>query len=186
MSELTIAGICGSLRGGSLNRRALLAWATSLPPQVLFQDLSIEGVPLYNADIDPVPEAVVALKQAIAAADAVVIATPEFNYGIPGVLKNALDWASRPAYKSVFAHKPLTMLGAAPGPVGTARAQGQLKQVLLGMLGQIYPCPELVIGGAEARLGTSGSVTDPALAQALERHAREFTAWVRKLRSNEH
>lgn len=180
MRPLHIAAICGSLRKASLNQRALSAWAKCLPGHVQVQQLPIAELPLYNEDISPLPDVVSAFKAGIQQADAVLLATPEYNYGIPGGLKNAIDWASRPGYKSVFAHKPVTMLGASPGQAATARAQGQLKQVLLGMLSEIYPCPELVIGAADKKFSEMGEVTDPALQTALERHARDFIAWLER------
>jgi len=178
MRPLTLAAICGSLRKASLNQRALTAWARHLPSHVQLHRLEIAELPLYSDDITPVPEVVAALKAGVKDADGVVIVTPEYNYGIPGGLKNALDWASRPGYKSVFARKPVTMLGASPGQAGTARAQAQLKQVLLGMLSEIYPCPELLIGAADKKFSETGEVLDPALEAALERHARDFVAWL--------
>lgn len=180
MRPLTIAALCGSLRKASLNQRALTAWAKHLPSHVQLQQLEIAQLPLYNEDINPVPDAVTALKAGIQKADGVLIVTPEYNYGVPGGLKNAIDWASRPGYKSVFAHKPVTIMGASPGQAATARAQGQLKQVLLGMLSEIYPCPELVIGAADKKFSESGEVTDPTLQAALERNAREFISWLER------
>jgi len=180
MRPLTIAALCGSLRKASLNQRALSAWARHLPSHVQWQKLEIAELPLYNEDISPVPDTVTALKAGIQGADAVVIVTPEYNYGIPGGLKNAIDWASRPGYKSVFAHKPVAILGASPSQAATARAQGQLKQVLLGMLSEIYPCPELLIGGADKKFSDTGEVLDPALETTLERHARDFIAWLER------
>jgi len=178
VSSLRILGLCGSLSQRSLNRMALLAWSQRLGPDVAFETAEIGDLPHYNADLQE-PSVVTAFKEGIALVDAVLIATPEYNYGIPGVLKNALDWASRPAYKSVFANKPVSLLGASPGPVGTVRAQGQLKQVLLGMLSDIYPCPELAINLAAGKFDQAGLVIDEALNTALTRHAQQFASWVR-------
>ncbi len=180
MNDLKIVAICGSLSSTSLNKKALVAWIGHLPAGVQAKIEPLDDLPLYNPDLEPEPEPVAALKVAIGQTDAVMIATPEYNYGVPGVLKNALDWASRPAYKSVFAHTPVAMFGASPGPVGTARAQGQLKQILLGMVADIYPCPELTIGMAKTKLDESGNVSDPTTDAALRRHATEFVAWVQR------
>ena len=124
---LTILAIPGSLRARSLNRAALRAAQTLTPPGVTLELVELADIPLYNGDIDndggPAP--VRAFKQRITAADGLLIATPEYNYSIPGVLKNAIDWASRPAYKSPLAGKPVAMFGAAGGFVGGARALSQ-------------------------------------------------------------
>lgn len=181
---MLILGIVGSLRSASYNGAVMAAFAEELPPGVEFRLASIGDLPHYNADLDgdTPPESARVLKAAVTAADGLVIATPEFNYGVPGVLKNALDWVSRPAYKSPLALKPVTCFGAATPPVGTARAQGQLKQILLGMLAEIYPAPELTIGDIKSKIDDRGNVTDEALKLALKRRAVEFSAWV-KLRA---
>lgn len=182
MTKLNIAAIAGSISQRSLNKLALHAFLQRLPEGVTYTIIDLAALPMYNADLEETPSSVLELKDQIAQSEAVILATPEYNYGIPGVLKNALDWASRPAYKSVFAYKAVTMLGASPGAVGTARAQGQLKQVLLGMLADIYPCPELTIGLAKTKIDAAGSVVDPALDQAMKRHASDFVTWVARRR----
>lgn len=185
MTKLKIAAIAGSLSQQSLNKLALSAFIQRFPDGVTCSVIDLAAIPMYNSDLTELPSAVSDLKDQIAHSDAVVLATPEYNYGIPGVLKNALDWASRPAYQSVFAHKPVTMLGASPGGVGTARAQGQLKQVLLGMIADIYPCPELTIGLAKTKLDATGNVLDPKLDELITRHASGFVTWVEtRLRSS--
>jgi len=139
--EVVILRIAGSLRKGSLNR-ALLRAAVDLCRQgARIVPHEIGDLPLYDADIDgdTKPEPVTRLKEAIAAADAILYVSPEYNYGVPGVLKNAIDWASRPGYRSVLAQKPSAIVGASESIVGTARGQGQLKLVLLGMLSVVYP-----------------------------------------------
>jgi len=178
MTELRLLTLVGSLRKTSINQQLLSAWAERLPPTVSTLPFSLAEIPLYNADLDE-PPAVAALKQAVSDCHGVVIATPEYNYGIPGVLKNALDWASRPAYKSAFVRKPVGIMGAAPGAVGTARAQGQLKEVLLGMLAELYPCPELAVGMSGTKFDATGHVLDAALDTQLTRHALEFAQWVK-------
>ena len=101
------------------------------PESAAIELADIDSIPFFNADLNEVPASVNTLKQQIEASDGVLIATPEYNYGIPGVLKNAIDWVSRPAYASVLAQKPIGILGASPGPVGTARAQGQRQTYFL-------------------------------------------------------
>ena len=110
-----------------------------------------------------------------------LIATPEYNFGPPGPLKNAIDWASRPAYRSVFRDKPVGVIGASGSVVGTARAQGQLKQVLLGMASQVFPYPELLVGNAAQRFDERGQLTDDETRQRLTAYLRDFVAWVRRV-----
>lgn len=172
--------VSGSLRAASLNT-ALLRAARALAPtgtQISFAEIG--SIPHYSGDIDTDearPKAVADLKNAIARADGLVIATPEYNYGIPGVLKNAIDWASRPAYKSVFANKPVAILSASPGPVGGARAQGQLKQVLLGVVADLFPHPEMLIGGAGKRFDGEGNLIDESTREHLQRFMSAFVAY---------
>ncbi|MCA9719783.1 MAG: NAD(P)H-dependent oxidoreductase [Myxococcales bacterium] len=177
---LKILAIPGSLRARSLNRAALVAMHALAPDNLSLEIYPLDDVPLYNGDLDldggPAP--VRAFKEAIAAADGLLIATPEYNYGVPGVLKNALDWASRPAYRSPLAHKPVALLGAAASVVGSARAQGQLKQVLLGMLSEVFPYPEVVIGGAHQRFDGDLRLTDEATREHLGTMLRAYGEWL--------
>jgi chromate reductase len=180
MKALQLLAIPGSLRKASFNRRALVALTHLLPDGVEARIITLEGIPFYDADLPDVPEAVQAFKDQVQKSDGVVIATPEFNYGIPGVLKNALDWASRPAYQSVFSGKPVAVLGAAPSPVGTARAQGQLKQVLLGMVADVFPYPEVAIGSAAERLGEDGAILDERTKKQLGDFVHAYVARLRR------
>lgn len=172
-----LIGIVGSLREASINRQMLRALQSLTPEGVTLEEYSLADVPLYNADLGE-PTAVAALKAAITTADGVLFVTPEYNYGIPGVLKNAIDWASRPAYASVLAHKPVAMLGAAPGVVGTVRAQGQLKQVLLGTVSHVFPYPEVAVGLFASKFDQSGTLTDVPTRDHLAKFLRAFAEWV--------
>ena len=131
MSLPRVLGIAGSLRQGSYNRRLLEA-ATEALPDVDWTIARIRGIPPYDADIEArgLPPAVANLKDQVAGADALVIATPEYNHSIPGVLKNAIDWVSRPAMRSPLVGKPVVLLGASPGGGGARRALAHLRQVL--------------------------------------------------------
>ncbi len=180
MSTVNVLALSGSLRQKSLNTRALLALRAFAPNGVEIELASIEEIPFYNSDLEEVPGPVDELKHSIEKANGLLIATPEYNYGIPGVLKNAIDWVSRPAYKSVLAQKPVGILGASPGPVGTARAQGQLKQVLLGTVSDLFPYPELTLGQAGAKLGAEGEVTDEKTREQLKRFIENYSEWVEK------
>ena len=180
MEHLSIVGISGSLRKLSFNTALLRASASVLGD--LSADLTLIPIelPLYNADLIQ-SGAVERFKQAIEGAGAVLIATPEYNFGPPGPLKNAIDWASRPAYRSVFRDKPVGVIGASGSVVGTARAQGQLKQVLLGMASQVFPYPELLVGNAAQRFDERGQLTDDETRQRLTAYLRDFVAWVRRV-----
>jgi chromate reductase, NAD(P)H dehydrogenase (quinone) len=180
MKKLNILGICGSLRAGSLNSRALLAVKGLAGDDVNIEVAAISDIPLYNGDLGDPPDSVERLKKQIASNDGLLIATPEYNYGIPGVLKNAIDWVSRPAYKSVLAQKPVAIMGASPGAVGTARAQGQLKQVLLGTASEVFPFPEVTLGQASEKLSEDGSVTDERTSQQLKRFIDSYAEWLRR------
>ena len=160
-SRTQLLGISGSLREGSLNTKLLRAMSELLPEGAALTVRSLADIPLYNGDldVDGGPASVRALKAEIDAAEGLIIATPEYNYGVPGVLKNAIDWVSRPAYESVLVGKPVAIVGAAPGLLGTARAQGQLRNVLFGTLAEVFPHPEVLLGQAQQRMN-DGKLTD--------------------------
>ena len=142
MTLTRVLGIAGSLRIGSYNRRILEA-ATELLPDADWTIARIRAIPPFDADIEArgLPPAVGVLKQQVADADAVVLVTPEYNASIPGVLKNALDWASRPAHASPFAGKPVVLVGASPGRGGARRALEHLAQVMASMDAQLLGEP---------------------------------------------
>jgi chromate reductase, NAD(P)H dehydrogenase (quinone) len=176
-----VCGIAGSLRRSSYNR-SLLRAAAELAPEgmtiALFDRLG--DVPLYNADVEARgdPEAVVALKSAIREADALLIATPEYNYGVPGVLKNAIDWASRPPSGSVLAGKPTALLGASPARTGTARAQLALRQSLVFTQTPVLLGPEALFGEAQKKFAEDGTLSDEPTRKLLRAHLERLLAWV--------
>ncbi|MBQ0893966.1 NADPH-dependent FMN reductase [Micromonospora purpureochromogenes] len=167
MSDLTVLAISGSLREASFNT-ALIRAAQRLAPAGLTieQYTGLGAIPPFNQDIEPEPSAaVVDLRERIAAADALLIATPEYNYGVPGVLKNALDWASRPSFPitswvSPLAHKPIAIVGAAPTGMGTVRAQLQLRQLFLWTDSAVVTKPEIIVTNAHEKLTEDGGVKD--------------------------
>ena len=175
-----LIAIPGSLREGSLNKKLLQAMGELLPEGVKLRVRSLADIPLYNGDldVDGGPEPVRQLKAEIDAADGLIIATPEYNYGVPGVLKNAIDWVSRPAYKSVLVGKPVAIVGAAPGVVGTARAQAQLRNVLFGTLAEVFPYPEVLVGQAHERL-LDGKLADEATRRIVGEMLQQFVARIR-------
>ncbi|MGE0497698.1 MAG: NADPH-dependent FMN reductase [Ramlibacter sp.] len=163
-----VLGICGSLRKGSFNGMALRA-AQKLAPQGMAIDIAdIAGIPLYNDDVRAAgePAAVTALKAQVRAADAVLLVTPEYNFSIPGVLKNTLDWLSRPP-EPPFDGKPVAIMGASPGPVGTARVQYHLRQVLVFMNTFTVNKPEVFISHAASKFNADGELTDEATAKFI-------------------
>jgi chromate reductase len=156
-----ILGISGSLRKGSFNTMALRAAQKLLPQGAAMETAEIGNLPLYNDDVRAAgfPPAVQALRDKIAAADALLIVTPEYNYSIPGVLKNAIDWASRPPDQP-FNNKAIAIMGASPGMIGTARAQYHLRQCFVFLNGCIVNKPEVMIGAASTRFSEAGELID--------------------------
>ena len=165
-----ILGISGSLRQASLNTAALRACATLLPEGVTFSLADLSEVPLYNEDlrVQGLPQSVQGLREQINAADAIIIATPEYNYSFPGVLKNAIDWASRPPDQP-FDGKPIALVGATPGGLGTSRAQYQLRQVFIYLNGQVLNRPEVMISAAPSKFDADGKLIDEPTAENLRK-----------------
>jgi chromate reductase len=164
MEELSILAISGSLREKSLNTALLRAAQKHAPDGVsvtLYPGLA--EVPSYNGDLDndqDLPAAVADLRSAITAADGLLIATPEYNYSVPGVLKNAIDWASRPNPGSSLQHKNIAIAGASRGNFGTSRAQMALRQVFVGTHSNVVLRPEALVFGAHQRFDEGGNLTD--------------------------
>ncbi|MDZ4104106.1 MAG: NADPH-dependent FMN reductase [Hydrogenophaga sp.] len=158
-----VVAISGSLRKSSTNTMALRAAQRLAPEGMTIEIVDIADIPLYNDDVraagEPAP--VSALKAKIAAADAVLIATPEYNFSIPGVLKNTLDWMSRPPVPP-FDGKPVAILGASPGPVGTARVQYHLRQVMVFLNAFTLNKPEVFINHSGSKFNAEGELTDEA------------------------
>ena len=158
---MKILGISGSLRKASYNRMALLAAKALLPAGAQLEIFDLDDIPIYNQDLDATPPArVVAFKKAIRAADAILFATPEYNYSMPGVLKNAIDWASRPYGESAWKGKPVALMGASVGILGTARAQYHLRQCFVFLDMPAVNQPEVMIGAASSKFDAAGNLTD--------------------------
>lgn len=175
---MKVVAISGSLRQESFNTALLSAAREFFLPNLEWVEADIASIPLYNQDLDGAkPASVALLLDQIAAADALVIATPEYNYGIPGGLKNAIDWLSRPAYRSVLAHIPTLIMSASMSATAGVRAQGQLKQVLAGTLTPVFPCPEFAIASAHTCF-SDGKLTDQETQQKLQQLVSDFIAWV--------
>jgi chromate reductase, NAD(P)H dehydrogenase (quinone) len=181
---LIVCGLVGSLRRGSINR-SLMRAAQELAPDDM--EIRIFGgmadIPLYNQDVEDAgaPESVRALKQAIAEADALLIATPEYNHGVPGVLKNAIDWASRPARDSPLNGKPAAIFGASPGATGTARAQTQLRQTFVFTDTPVLPQPEILVFRAKEKFDDQGRLTDEKTREFVGRLLVQLADWTHRL-----
>ncbi len=165
---MNILGISGSLRKGSYNTMALRAAQKLAPEGMSISIADISQIPMYNDDVraEGEPEAVRALKAQLRAADAILLVTPEYNFSIPGVLKNTLDWMSRPP-EPPFDGKPVAIMGASPGPVGTARVQYHLRQVLVFMNTFTLNKPEVFISHAATKFNAAGELTDEATAKFI-------------------
>jgi chromate reductase, NAD(P)H dehydrogenase (quinone) len=180
-----VCGIAGSLRRQSYNR-ALLRAAQELCPDGMeirvFDRLA--DVPLFNEDVEATgdPEPVRALKRAIDDADALLIATPEYNHGVPGVLKNAIDWASRPPRGSVLQGKPAAIFGASPGITGTARAQTQLRASFVFTQTPALLQPEILVYRAAEKFDAEGRLTHERSREFIARLLGELASWTRRLR----
>jgi chromate reductase len=164
MDEVNILGISGSLRAGSLNTALLRAAVKHVPAGIAITVYDGLGdVPPYNGDLDndeKLPDEVRDLRDRIAASDGVLIMTPEYNYSVPGVLKNALDWASRPPATSCLQHKDIAIAGAAPGNFGTIRGQLALRQVLMATNSRVLQRPELHVFSSHKRFDDAGNLVD--------------------------
>jgi chromate reductase len=181
-SPLRIAGLAGSLRRGSFNRALLRAAQELAPAGLAIEAVELLDVPLYNGDVEAEgdPPGVVALKQAIRSADGVLFVTPEYNHGVPGVMKNALDWASRPPRDAPLAGKAVGIVGASPGMTGSARGQSQLRQAFEFTSSYCMPQPEILVSRAHEKFDAEGKLTDAATREYLSRYLVAFEAWVRR------
>jgi len=175
---VALLGICGSLRKASLNRSLLRVVAETLPEGSTMEILDgVLDLPIFNSDL-PEPAAVVTLKAAIAAADGVVFAVPEYNYSIPGGLKNALDWISRPPSASPIRGKPCALVGAATGMSGTIRAQAHMRQMLVFSDSPCMSQPEVLIPRAQERFDAEGQLTDEPTRALIQRFGVSLAAFV--------
>jgi NAD(P)H-dependent FMN reductase len=178
---INMIGISGSLRRGSFNSGLLRAAATMMPADSTLAIESIAGIPLYNGDDEAasgLPPEVARLKEAIAAADGVFIATPEYNNGIPGVVKNAIDWLSRPIadIPRVFGGKPAALAGASPGGFGTILAQNGWLPVLRTLGAELWP-GRLLVSRAGSVFDVEGNLTDAKTGELLAKHLAGFVAF---------
>ncbi len=178
--KTSILGISGSLRASSFNSALLRAAFESVGNDVELVIAEIGDLPHYNSELDgdDRPAAVSRLLEEVQAASALLIVTPEYNYSIPGVLKNAIDWVSRPAYRSPLARKPTGILGASMSPVGSARAQSHLRQILGGTVTAVFPHPDFLVGAAHTKFDAGGTLTDEATREHLTKYVSAFMKWI--------
>lgn len=182
MASINVLGICGSLRAKSFNRSALLAAAELMPAGMQMTVADYADVPLFNQDVQDkgFPEAVMRLAQQIREADALLIASPEYNFSISGVLKNAIDWLSRvpaPPLKD----KPVAILSATMGPLGGARQQYELRKVLGSQDALVLVKPEVFIGQAQTKFDAEGKLTDAATRKAVTDQMLALERWIARV-----
>lgn len=180
MAQYPIAVIVGSLRKDSFNRKLALALEKLFPPDFSFTHVRIDDLPLYNQDDDSAPAAqVTRIKGEITAAQGVLFVTPEYNRSIPGVLKNAIDHASRPYGQSAWNGKPAGLIGTSPGPIGTAMAQQHLRNILAYLNMPALGQPEAFIHHKEGLFDDAGNIGQASL-KFLQGWVDAYVAWVKK------
>jgi chromate reductase len=180
--KVKILGFAGSLRKASYNKALLRAALELMPEDAELETFDLEGIPPFNQDLESRPAAKVKeFKSKIKAADAVLIATPEYNYSVPGVLKNAIDCASRPYGDNAFAGKPVAIMGASVGMLGTARAQYHLRQTCVFL--DMHPLnqPEVLVPAVQDKVDQAGRVTDEQTRDRIADLIRALVAWTRRL-----
>ena len=181
MNPVRILGIAGSLRRTSYNRAALRAATSLVPDAATLEVFELDGIPSFNQDDEgALPGRVVELKRSVRAADAVLFVTPEYNYSVPGVLKNAIDWASRPYGDNAWSGKPTAIMGASVGTIGTARAQYHLRQMFVFL--NMFPInqPEVMIGNAATRFDDDGNLMDETTRKLIGDLLRNLVEWTRR------
>lgn len=177
-----ILGIAGSLRRESYNRGALRAAQQLIPEGATLDVFELDGIPGFNQDKEQnPPEKVAELKRRIVEADAILFVTPEYNYSVPGVLKNAIDWASRPYGESAWNGKPAAIMGASIGGIATARAQYHLRQIMVFL--NMFPLnqPEVMIGNAAERFDAQGNLTDDTTKEYIRKLLENLVQWTRRI-----
>ena len=183
MDEIRVLGFAGSLRRASYNRGLIRAAIESAPSGIVVDVFDLSEIPLYNQDVEDAgePRSGVALKAARARSDALLVSTPEYNHGVPGVLKNAIDWASRPRATSPLKDKPVAVMGASPGRGSTARAQAQLREAFVFTGACVMPLPELMVGAAVEHFDQDGNLVDAAVRAHLVELMEALRIWTLRI-----
>ena len=180
---IRVLGISGSLRRDSWNTLLLRAAQKLAPAGMTIEIASIRELPFYDGDVEAagMPEAVAAFRAQIKAADALLIASPEYNASVSGVLKNAIDWASRPPAQPLDG-KPIAVFGTSPGATGTIRGQAHLRQILANVNGLVLVQPVVAVGNAPQRLDADATITDEATRKFVETMLAKLADWTRRLK----
>jgi len=181
--QIVILGFAGSLRKGSYNKALLHAASGLMPKDAKLGIFGLEGIPPFNQDLeDHMPEKVKNFRAKIKAADALLIATPEHNYSVLGVLKNAIDWASRPYDDNSFEGKPVAIMSASPGMLGGARAQYHLRQILVSLNMHAINRPEVIVASADEKIDEKGNLTDEKTRKKVRQLLEGLVGWTKKLK----
>ncbi len=180
--DLKVLGICGSLRKKSFNMAALRAAGDHLPPGMSLKIISLADLPMFNQDVldAGMPEPVKRFRTEVAQADGVLISSPEYNFSVPAVLKNAIDWASRPPDQP-WQDKPIAIFSVSPGPMGGARVQYDLRRILGQIWGHVLPRPEVFIGNAAAKFDADLRLTDETTKKFLTDQLVAFKTWIHRM-----
>ena len=182
VTDFTVGYMVGSLAKGSLNRKLAVALTKLAPPELHMREIPIGDLPLYSYDFDAnFPPAAKALKEGIASVDAVLFVTPEYNRSIPGALKNAIDWASRPWGSNSFARKPSGIIGTSPGKIGSAVAQQHLRSILAFCNSPLMNAIEAYIQFTPGLVSDAGDVTDDTTREFLANYMKEFYGFITRV-----
>ena len=182
MSSYSVGYFVGSLSKASINRKLAQALVALAPSELRMREIEYSNLPLYNHDFDPdYPAVATAFKEAIAAVDAVLFVTPEYNRSIPGALKNAIDWASRPYGKNAFTRKPSAVIGTSPGKIGTAVGQQHLRSILSFCNSPQMNSPEAYIQFTPGLITDDGEVTEPSTADFLRTYMAELSGFISRV-----
>jgi chromate reductase, NAD(P)H dehydrogenase (quinone) len=175
-----IVGVAGSLRAASLNRALLRAAQELAPASLRIESELLDDLPLFNPDLEVsgTPASVTRLRHSVAAADGILLVTPEYNHGVPGVLKNAIDWLSQPLRGNVLEGRPVAIMGASSGLAGTARAQTQLRQSFVLTNTPVLLQPEVLVGRAHEKFDAAGRLTDETTRHFVTVFLAQFAAWI--------
>lgn len=179
-ASLRVIGIAGSLRTASFNRALLSAARELAPPELIIEVGELKDLPLFNEDLESngVPAAVGALRSAVRRADGLLLVTPEYNHGVPGVLKNAVDWLSQPLRQSALEGKPTALMGASTGLAGTARSQSQLRQAFVLTNSPVMQQPEVLVARAHEKFDAMGRLTDQPTRQFVSAFLTRLAQWL--------
>jgi chromate reductase len=181
--EMLVLGFAGSLRKDSYNKSLLRAAGDLAPKNMKLETFDLEGIPPFNQDLEmKMPVKVKEFKAKIRAADAILIVTPEYNYSVPGVLKNAIDWASRPYGDNAFEDKPVAVMSASGGMLGGARAQYHLRQSFVFVNAHLLNRPEVMVTFANEKIDENGKLTDETTRKKVKELLKALVAWTERLR----